>query len=60
MVTHTRLYAVQILIKELWGRILVMFDMYTDALIAYELYKGSERIWFMLSCLFIAFPFVLG
>ena len=59
LVKHPRIYAIYLLILSILPRGLVMFDMYTDGLIAIELYKGSERIWFMISCLFIAFPFVL-
>ena len=59
IVINPRLYAIKVLVQEIWSRILVIFDMYTDILVAYALYKGSERIWFMLSCLFLAFPFVL-
>ena len=59
LVKHPRIYAIWLLLKSIIPRGLVVFDMYTDALIAYELYLASERIWFMVSCLFIAFPFVL-
>ena len=38
---------------------LILFDMFTDFLVTLELYRADEQMWFMLSSLFIAFPFVL-
>eukprot|EP01083_Nonionella_stella_P083305 230297_1 len=59
LVVHPRILALFLLYKSTWPRALVIFDMYTDVIVALGLYKGEHKIWFMLSCLFIAFPFVL-
>ena len=40
-------------------RAMMVFDMYTDIIVALSLYKAKESIFFMLSCLFISFPFVM-
>eukprot|EP01084_Bolivina_argentea_P170283 295075_1 len=58
-VIHPRIYALYLLFLTTWPRLLVVLDMYTDSVVAFELYKGNERIWFMLSCLFITAPFIL-
>ena len=59
LVVHPRIYALYLLYRSTWPRGLVLFDVYTDLIVALSLYRGAERIWFMLSCLFIAMPFVL-
>eukprot|EP01084_Bolivina_argentea_P158239 275671_1 len=59
LVVHARIYALWLLSYQILTRALVIFDMYTDIIIALELYTGNEKIWFMLSCLFICLPFVL-
>eukprot|EP01083_Nonionella_stella_P008857 25630_1 len=59
LVTHPRIYALYLLFETTWPRGLVLVDMYTDYLVARALYDGQERIWFMLSSLFIVLPFVL-
>eukprot|EP01084_Bolivina_argentea_P133597 235790_1 len=48
-VTHPRIYALYLLIIQTWPRILVIVDMYTDFVVAYELYNGEQRVWSMLS-----------
>ena len=59
LVMHARIYAIYLLTYQIGTRGLVIFDMYTDIKVAWALYKGNEKAWFMLSCLFIALPFVL-
>eukprot|EP01084_Bolivina_argentea_P170281 295073_1 len=59
MVTNRRIYALFLLFESTWPRALVLIDMYTDFLVAHALYRGNERIWFMLSSLFIVLPFCL-
>lgn len=59
LVIYARMYALYLLGYQIGTRGLVIFDMYTDIIVAWALYKGNEKVWFMLSCLFIALPFVL-
>ena len=56
---NPRIYALYLFIVTIASRCLIMFDMFTDFLVTYELYRAGEQWWFMLSALFIAFPFVL-
>lgn len=59
LIRNPRLYAIYLLIISISPRLLVILDMYTDVTVTIDLYEGGESIWFMMSCLFIAFPFVL-
>eukprot|EP01084_Bolivina_argentea_P170284 295081_1 len=59
LIIHPRIYALYLLFVQTWPRILVFVDMITDALLAYELYRGQQRFWFMLSSLFLMSPFIL-
>merc|ERR1719474_2594119 len=59
LIRNPRFYAVYLLSISILPRFLVILDMYTDITVTIDLYDGGESIWFMLSCLFIAFPFVL-
>ena len=59
LVIHARIYALYLLTYQIGTRGLVIFDMYTDFLVTWALYQGNEKVWFMLSCLFITLPFVL-
>ena len=59
LVKHIRLHALFILYLSIWPRGLVILDMYTDALITYELYQKGHSFLFSLSCIFIITPFML-
>ena len=72
LVTHPRMFALYLLYKSTWPRALVLFDMYTDGQVAFNLYQDSLRIndsvnnnndettlWLVLTCLFICTPFLL-
>eukprot|EP01084_Bolivina_argentea_P094271 169466_1 len=59
LVIHPRIYALYLLFMATWPRGLVLLDMWSDGVVAYELYRVNEPIWFMLSTLFIIIPFVL-
>ena len=62
LVTHSRIYALYLLFLATWPRGLVLFDMYTDIRVAYNLYSdntNANSFWFMLACLFIITPFLL-
>eukprot|EP01084_Bolivina_argentea_P125032 221561_1 len=59
LIIHPRIYALYLLFIQTWPRILLVFDMYTDLVVAYELYQGEQRVWFMLSSLFFVLPFIL-
>ena len=58
-VIHPRFNALYLLYRSIWPRALVIVDMYTDILVASTLYTSTHTFWFMLSCLFVALPFVL-
>ena len=40
-------------------RAMSLFDIYTDVVVAKQLYDARESIFFMFCCLFIAFPFIM-
>eukprot|EP01084_Bolivina_argentea_P208565 355538_1 len=59
LVIHPRIYALYLLWISTWPRALAIVDIYTDIVVAYELYSGYDRVWFFFSGLFIILPFVL-
>ena len=59
LVTHPRIYALYLLYQSTWPRGLVLLDMYTDVQVGLSLFENGETLWFMLSAMFIALPFIL-
>lgn len=60
LVTHRRIHALYLLLtSSLFARGLVLIDMYTDYIIAIDLYTTGETFWFMVSSLFLFTPFLL-
>ena len=59
LVTHPRIHSLFLLWRGSYPRLLVFFDIYTDATVAYSLYSNNESFLFMLSSLLIATPFIV-
>ena len=59
LVTHRRIHAVYLLLQKILPRALVLFDMYTDFLVAKDLYDSGDTFWFMISSLFLFTPMLL-
>eukprot|EP01084_Bolivina_argentea_P121396 215111_1 len=74
IVTNPRLYSLYLLSSATWPQILLLLDMYTDFIVVKDLYnsalsskkdidhivdESNSIILFMLSCLFLFFPFVM-
>lgn len=59
LVKHSRIHALWLLYLSVWPRGLVLLDMYTDGIIAFNLYKNNDSFLFSLSLLFIITPFML-
>ena len=72
IVTNPRLFSLYLLYSSIWPRLLVLLDMYTDFIVAKDLYQHTSNqgqienlntresaILFMLTCVFILFPFVM-
>ena len=59
IVKNPRLFSLWLLYKCVFPRALVLVDMWTDALVAYQLLRENETLLFALSCLFIVFPFYM-
>ena len=59
---HAKMYTIwySIVYNLFYKRCFVLWDMYTDIVIAYQLYLSNEIIWFALSSLFIATPFMIN
>eukprot|EP01083_Nonionella_stella_P008459 24419_1 len=75
VVTNPRLFSGYLLYSSIWPRVLVLVDMYTDFIVAKDLYEATSNekqienlesldtkesaMLFMLTCVFIIFPFVM-
>ena len=59
LVKHVRLHSLYLLYKTTWPRALVLFDMYTDVIVAISLLTVNEPIFFMISCVLLISPFLL-
>ena len=59
IVKNPRLYSLWLLYKCVFPRALVLVDMFSDGLVAYQLLDGKETLLFSLSCLFIVFPYYM-
>ena len=59
LVIHPKFYALFLLARMTVPRLLVLFDMATDIIVAVSLWENNETFWFMLSSLFIFTPFLL-
>ena len=59
IVVNPRLYSLWLLYRSVFPRALVLVDMVTDVLVAYQLFVKDQTALFALSCLFIVFPFYM-
>eukprot|EP01083_Nonionella_stella_P018809 52301_1 len=67
IVRNPRLYSFWLLYCSIWPRLLVILDMYTDMIVAKDLYESNienintaeSAILYMLACVFIIFPFMM-
>ena len=57
--TNPRYLSLWVLYRAIWPRALVCIDLYTDGLVAYQLYTSNEIVLFTLSFTFLLFPFVV-
>ena len=58
-VTRPRLLSLYLLFRSTWPRVLMILDMYTDVLVAIDLYLARYTIYFTLCSIFIALPLIL-
>ena len=59
IVRNPRLFSLFLLYKSIWPRLLVGVDMYTDGLVAIQLFKNNNPTLFTLTILFLSFPFIM-
>ena len=59
VVKRPRLHAIWLLYLSIFPRALVILDMYSDGVVASDLYANNHSLLFALSCLFMVSPFLL-
>ena len=59
LITNPRVYAIYLLVRMTLPRALVLFDMWTDSVVALNFFNNGNTLYFALTLIFITTPFLL-